>query len=52
MSQFCTAQGEGQKRYLEMKNRAEELLHQELSSEQKEIVGTSGADRRLNGPIR
>ncbi|NIN65355.1 MAG: hypothetical protein GTO63_11780, partial [Anaerolineae bacterium] len=41
MCEFCTAHGEGQKWYLEMKNYAEELLHEELSAEKKEIVGTS-----------
>ncbi|MGB3905726.1 MAG: 4Fe-4S binding protein [Anaerolineae bacterium] len=39
MCEFCTAHGEGKKWYLEMKNYAEELLNEELSAEQKEIVG-------------
>jgi len=41
MCEFCTAHGEGQKWYLEMKNYAEELLHEELSSTQKEVVNAS-----------
>jgi ferredoxin len=41
MCEFCTAHGEGQKWYLEMKNYSEELLHEELSAEQKEIVGAT-----------
>jgi len=38
MCEFCTKHGEGKKWYLEMKNYANELLHAELSSEQKEAV--------------
>jgi len=38
MCEFCTKHGEGKKWYLQMKNYAEELLHEELSSTQKEIV--------------
>jgi NAD-dependent dihydropyrimidine dehydrogenase PreA subunit len=38
MCEFCTAHGEGQKWYLQMKNYAEELLHEELSRQQQEIV--------------
>jgi len=38
MCEFCTEHGEGKKWYLQMKNYAEELLHEELSSAQKEIV--------------
>ena len=41
MCEFCTAHGEGQKWYLEMKNYAEELLHEELSSAQEEMVNAS-----------
>jgi ferredoxin len=41
MCEFCTAHGEGQKWYLEMKNYSEELLHEELSAEQQEIVGAT-----------
>ncbi|MCJ7667160.1 MAG: 4Fe-4S binding protein [Anaerolineae bacterium] len=40
MCEFCTKHGEGKKWYLQMKNYAEELLHEELSSTQKEIVET------------
>jgi len=36
--EFCTKHGEGKKWYLRMKNYADELLHQELSSTQKSIV--------------
>jgi len=38
MCEFCTKHGEGKKWYLQMKNYAEELLHEELSSTQKDIV--------------
>jgi ferredoxin len=38
MCEFCTKHGEGKKWYLQMKNYAEELLHEELSSAQKAIV--------------
>ncbi len=38
MCEFCTKHGEGKKWYLQMKNYAEELLHEELSSSQKEIL--------------
>lgn len=41
MCEFCTAHGEGKKWYLQMKNYADELLHEELSSSQQGIVGTS-----------
>ena len=41
MCEFCTAHGEDQKWYLEMKNYAEELLHEELSSAQEEMVNAS-----------
>ncbi len=34
MCQFCTAHGEGQKWYLQMKNYAEILLHEEISATQ------------------
>jgi len=40
MCEFCTKHGEGQKWYLQMKNYAAELLHEELSACQQEIVGT------------
>ena len=38
MCEFCTVHGEGKKWYLEMKNYAEILLHEELSASQQEIV--------------
>ena len=40
MCEFCTAHGEGKQWYLQMKNYADELLHAELSSTQKEAAGT------------
>ncbi len=41
MCEFCTEHGEGKKWYLQMKNYASELLHQELSSTQQGIVGAT-----------
>jgi len=41
MCEFCTEHGEGKKWYLEMKNYADELLYEELSSDQKEITGAN-----------
>jgi len=41
MCEFCTEHGEGQKWYLQMKNYANELLYEELSSAQKDIVGAA-----------
>jgi NAD-dependent dihydropyrimidine dehydrogenase PreA subunit len=41
MCEFCTKHGEGKKWYLQMKNYAEELLHEELSAAQKGIVGAT-----------
>ncbi len=38
MCEFCTVHGEGRKWYLQMKNYAEVLLHEELSASQKQIV--------------
>lgn len=38
MCEFCTKHGEGKKWYLQMKNYADELLHEELSSKHKAIV--------------
>ncbi|MBM3745755.1 MAG: 4Fe-4S ferredoxin [Acidobacteria bacterium] len=38
MCQFCHEHGEGKKWYLQMKNYADELLHQELSAKQKEVT--------------
>jgi len=40
MCQFCLEHGEGKKWYLQMKSYSQELLHQELSARQQEIVGT------------
>jgi len=37
MCEYCTKHGEGKKWYLQMKNYADELLHEELSSIQKDI---------------
>lgn len=39
MCEFCTKHGEGQKWYLQMKNYATELLHEELSASQRKVVG-------------
>jgi len=41
MCEFCTEHGEGKKWYLQMKNYADELLYEELSSAQKGIVGAT-----------
>lgn len=41
MCEYCTEHGEGKKWYLQMKNYSDELLHQELSSRQKEITEAS-----------
>ena len=41
MCEFCTKHGEGKKWYLQMKNYAEELLHEELSAPQKDMVRAS-----------
>jgi len=41
MCEFCTEHGEGKKWYLLMENFSDELLHQELSLVQKEMVGAS-----------
>jgi ferredoxin len=41
MCEFCVEHGEGKKWYLQMKNYATELLHEELSRNQRDIVGTS-----------
>ncbi len=48
MCQFCTEHGEGKKWYLEIKNYADELLFEELSSDQKEIAGVSTRVEYLN----
>lgn len=49
MCEFCTAHGEGKKWYLEMKNYAEELLHEELSSSQRKLAN---AGTRLEWNLR
>ncbi len=49
MCEFCIAHGEGKKWYLQMKNYSEELIHQELSPPQKEIVET---DTRIEYLVR
>ena len=41
MCEFCKEHGEGKKWYLQAKNYAMEMLHQELSSEQKDIVNAA-----------
>ena len=41
MCEFCTKHGEGKKWYLQMKNYADELIHEELSPEQSNYVGAS-----------
>ena len=48
MCRFCTEHGEGKKWYLEIKNYADQLLYEELSSDQKEIVGVSTRVEYLN----
>lgn len=40
MCEFCTEHGEGKTWYLQMKNYAKELLHEELSHAQTETIGT------------
>jgi len=39
MCEFCTKHGEGKKWYLQMKNYSDELLHEELSAHQRDVVG-------------
>ena len=41
MCEFCTQHGEGQKWYLQMKNYADILLHEELSVDYKRIVAAN-----------
>ena len=41
MCEYCTKHGEGKKWYLQMKNYSDELLHQELSSIQKDLAATT-----------
>ncbi len=38
MCEFCTAHGEGQKWYLQIKNYTDEMLHQELSAPEKDAA--------------
>jgi hypothetical protein len=38
MCQFCTEHGEGKTWYLQMKNYSEDLLHSELSAEERETA--------------
>ncbi len=38
MCEFCTKHGEGKKWYLQVKNYADELLHEELSSPKKDTI--------------
>ncbi len=50
MCEFCTEHGEGKKWYLLMKNFSDEMLHQELTSVQQEMVGsTTRAEWRKRG---
>jgi ferredoxin len=49
MCEFCTKHGEGKKWYLQMKNYAQELLHEQLSSAQKEIVKATTRVEWING---
>jgi len=49
MCEFCTKHGEGKKWYLQMKNYADELLQEELSSAQKNIVKTATRAEWING---
>ena len=41
MCEFCTKHGEGKKWYLQMKNYAKELLHEDLSSTQEEMANAT-----------
>lgn len=41
MCEYCTKHGEGKKWYLQMKNYSDELLHQDLSSIQKDLAMTA-----------
>ncbi len=49
MCEFCTEHGEGKKWYLQMKNYADELLHEGLSSEQKGIVKATTRVKWIDG---
>ena len=44
MCEFCTKHGEGKQWYLQMKNYAKELIYEELSSPQKEMVRASSRE--------
>ena len=48
MCEFCTKHGEGKKWYLQIKNYADELLYEELSSKQKEITEVKTRVEYLN----
>lgn len=48
MCEFCHEHGEGKKWYLQMKNYSRELLHEELSSSQKEITKVTTRVEWLN----
>jgi ferredoxin len=48
MCEFCTKHGEGKKWYLQIKNYADELLYEELSSTQKEITKVTTRVEYLN----
>jgi len=40
MCEFCTKHGEGKKWYLQMRNYASELLHEQLSAKQTQSTGS------------
>ncbi len=48
MCEFCMEHGEGKKWYLQVKNYADELLYEELSSTQQEIVQVTTRVQYLN----
>lgn len=48
MCEFCTKHGEGKKWYLQMKNYSQELLHAELSPQQKKIVKVNSRVEWIN----
>lgn len=48
MCEFCTKHGEGKKWYLEVKNYTDEMLFEELSSSEKEIVNVNTRAEWLN----
>jgi len=49
MCEFCTKHGEGKKWYLQMKNYSQELLHEELSSAQKDVAKATTRVEWING---